>query len=98
MPQVRLSQRAQADLSRLYAFIASKNIGAAQRAVLAIREAFVPLRHAPTIGRLVEDSNELREIVIDFGASGYLVLYRFEPALDAVTVLAIKHQSEDDYK
>lgn len=97
MPQVRLSQRAQADLSRLYAFIASK-IGAAQRAVLAIREAFVPLRHAPTIGRLVEDSNELREIVIDFGASGYLALYRFEPALDAVTVLAIKHQSEDDYK
>ncbi len=98
MPQVRLSQRAQADLSRLYAFIASKNIGAAKRAVLAIREAFVPLRHAPTIGRLVEDSNELREIVIDFGASGYLALYRFEPALDAVTVLAIKHQSEDDYK
>ena len=35
---------------------------------------------------------------IDFGASGYLALYRFESALDTVTILAIKHQREDDYK
>ena len=58
----------------------------------------MPLRRAPAIGRLVEDSNELREMVINFGASVYLAHYRFEPALDAVTVLAIKHQIEDDYK
>ena len=50
------------------------------------------------IGRPVEDSEDLREVVIDFGASGYLALYRFEPALDAVTILTIKHQREDDYK
>jgi hypothetical protein len=43
----------------------------------------------------VEESDDLRELVIDFGASGYLALYRFESALDAVTILAIKHQSED---
>ena len=43
----------------------------------------MPLRRAPAIGRLVEDSNELREIVINFGASVYLAHYRFEPALDA---------------
>ena len=50
------------------------------------------------IGRPIEDRDGLRELVIDFGASGYLALYRFEPALDAVTILAIKHQREDDYK
>ncbi len=71
---------------------------AAGRAMLAIREAFLPLTHAPMIGRPVEDSDGLRELVIDFGASGYLELYRFEPALDAVTILATMHQREDDYK
>ena len=50
------------------------------------------------IGRPVEDSDDLRELVIDFGSSGYLALYRFEAALDAVTIPAIKHQREDDYE
>lgn len=98
MPLVRLSARARSDLSRLHAFLVSKDPNAANRAVLAIRAAFVQLTRAPLIGRPVEDSYDLRELVIDFGAAGYLALTRFEPALDAVTILAIKHQREDDYK
>lgn len=98
MPHVRLSARAQSDLVRLQTFLANKDINAAKRALLVIREAFRPLTHAPMIGRIVEDSDGLRELVIEFGASGYLALYLFEPALDAVTILAIKHQREDDYK
>lgn len=78
--------------------MASKDINAAKRALLIIREAFIPLQHAPMIGRPVEDHDGLRELVIDFGASGYLALYRYEPTLEAVTILAIKHQQEDDYK
>jgi len=50
------------------------------------------------IGRPVEDHDDLLELVIDFGARGYLAMYRFERTLDAVTILAIKHQREDDYK
>ena len=98
MSQVRLSARAQADLSRLYTFLINKDVNAAKRAVLAIRNAFIPLKQAPMIARPVEDSDDLRELVIDFGATGYIALYRFEPALDAVTILAIKHQREIDYK
>ncbi len=49
-------------------------------------------------GRSVEDYGDLRELVIDFGATGYLALYRFEPSWDVVTVLVIKHQREDGYK
>ena len=98
MSYVRLSARAQSDLSRLHAFLVGKDIDAAKRAALAIREAFMPLQHAPMMGRPVEDRDNLRELVIDFGTSGYLALYRFELTLDAVTILAIKHQSEDDYK
>ena len=98
MPHVRLSARAMTDLKRLHTFLANKDANVARRAVLAIREAFMPLTHAPMIGRPVEDSDGLRELVIDFGASGYLALYRFEPDRNAVTVLAVKHQREDDYK
>ena len=98
MPQVRLSARAQSDLSRLHTFLLSKDADAAKRAVLAIRDAFMPLKQAPMIGRPVEDSDDLRELVIDFGSSGYLALYRFEAALDAVIILAIKHQREDGYQ
>lgn len=98
MPHVRLSARAQSDLSRLYAFLLEKDANAAKRALIAIREAVMPLKQSPMIGRPVEDRSDLRELVIDFGASGYLVMYRFEPALDSVTILAIKHQREDAYK
>ncbi len=97
MPQVRLSARAQSDLSRIHTFLVSKDIEAAKRAVRVIRDAFIPLQRAPMIGRPVEDHHDLRELVIDFGASGYIALYRFEPTLDTVTILAIKHQREDDY-
>ena len=98
MPLVRLSARAQFDISRLYSFLLEKDSNAAKRALLAIREAFISLQQSHLIGRPVEDYLELRELVIDFGASGYLALYRFEVSLNVVTILAIKHQREDDYQ
>ena len=98
MPHIRLSARAQSDLSRLHAFTAEKDPNVAKRALIAIREAFTQLKHTPMIGRPVENHDNLRELVIDFGASGYLAMYRLETSLDAVTILAIKHQREDDYK
>ena len=98
MPHVRLSARAQSDILQLHAFLLGKDLNAAKRVVLAIREAFMPLKQSYLIGRPVEDSTELRELVIEFGASGYLALYRFESSMDVVTILAIKHQREDSYQ
>ena len=46
-------------------------------------------------GRIVEGG--LRELVISFGRSGYLALYRFVPARREVRILAIRHQRELDY-
>jgi hypothetical protein len=40
---------------------------------------------------------ELRELVIAFGDSGYVALYRHEPTADAVYVLAFRHQKEAGY-
>ena len=41
--------------------------------------------------------NEHRELVIDFGGSGYVALYRYE-RVEFVTVLAIRHQRETAYR
>jgi len=46
----------------------------------------------------MENHTDFRELVIDFGTSGYLVLYCYETSLDVVTILAIKHQREFDCK
>jgi hypothetical protein len=40
---------------------------------------------------------ELRELVIAFGDSGYVALYRHEPVDDKVYVLALRHQKEASY-
>jgi len=43
------------------------------------------------------DMPELRELVIPFGDSGYIALYRYDPIADAVYVLAFRHQKEVGY-
>lgn len=98
MPQIRLSARAQSDLLRLHKFLHEKDASAAKRALLAINAAIKPLEQSPAVGRPMEDFPNLRELVIDYGSAGYLALYRHEPEFDVVTVLAIKHQKEDDYR
>ncbi|MCE4282545.1 hypothetical protein LYZ84_22265 [Xanthomonas hortorum pv. pelargonii] len=40
---------------------------------------------------------ELRELVIAFGYSRYVALYRHESTADAVYVLAFRHQKEAGY-
>ena len=48
------------------------------------------------MGRSVEDLDPVyRELLIDFGDSGYLALYRYEQ--DVLTVLALRHQREFDF-
>lgn len=66
---------------------------AAKRAGQAIER----LETAPDIGRSCPEMPELRELVIAFGDSGYVALYRHEPADDAVYVLAFRHQKEAGY-
>ena len=53
------------------------------------------LAQHPLIGRPVE--GELRELVISFGGTGYVALYRFVSSENRVRVLAIRRQRELDY-
>jgi plasmid stabilization system protein ParE len=68
---------------------------AALAAVGKIRSAVDLLHHHPLIGRTVRD--EIRELVISYGRTGYLALYRYIPSRDIVRILAIRHQRELDY-
>ena len=97
MPHVRLSKRAQNDLPRLYKFLAQCDPDKAAQAIDTILSAFENL-HMPSIGAPVADAPGMRKLVIDFGAKGYMALYRHHKKTDVIVVLAIKHQNEDDYK
>lgn len=96
MPQVKFAPSALSDLERLRDFLRSKNPAAAKRAATAIKKAIRRLEQHPQMGRPADDMDaEYRELIIDFGDSGYIALYRFEG--DLVTVLALRHQKESGY-
>jgi plasmid stabilization system protein ParE len=79
-------------------FLAEVNPRAAKRAGQAIREQFMQLEMNPEIGRPLGDLPELRELIIDFGGSGYVALYRYERGTNTVYLLAFRHQKEAGYQ
>lgn len=93
--RVVYSANALANLERAFDFLEPVAPDAAAAAVAAICSAVEMLEHHPLIGRIVKD--DLRELVISFGRSGHLALYRFLPARNEVRVLAVRHQRELDY-
>ena len=97
MPQIIVTEGAAAGLERCRRFLAAKAPEAARRAGQAIERQFLLLETAPDIGRPFPEMPELRELSIAFGDSGYVALYRHEPAADAVYVLAFRHQKEAGY-
>ena len=98
--RVRFTPGAEADLVRLYPFILERDASdwaLAERALEAIRNAVRSLELSPFSFRKASADNPfLRELLIPFGASGYVALFEIEDA-KRVTVLAVRHQREDDY-
>ena len=92
MATVVYSARALAHLERAFGFLASENPDAAVTAASAIRSAVENLAVHPLLGRRVH--GDIRELVISFGQTGYIALYRFVVPQDEVRVLAIRHQRE----
>jgi plasmid stabilization system protein ParE len=84
------------DLERLTDFLLETDPVAAASTVDLIEEAVSVLRRHPLIGRAAEAG--LRELVISRGRSGYLALYSYEPEIDVVFVLAVRHQKEVGYR
>jgi plasmid stabilization system protein ParE len=95
VPQVVYSRRALDDLERLFRFLLEEDPAAAVDASGAIQSGAEILASHPLIGRRVAPT--LHELVISFGRTGYVALYRFMPALSQVRILTICHQRELDY-
>lgn len=97
MPRVIITEGATQGLERCRCFLAEKNPQAANRAGQAIERHFALLETEPGIGRPLDDLPELRELIIPFGDTGYIALYRYEANVDSIYVLAFRHQREAGY-
>ena len=95
MPQVIFTQIALQDLARLSDFLHTSNPQAVKQAGAAIVKAVKLIATYPQAGRPDEDDSEYRELIIDFGSSGYVAKYHYKN--DLVTVVKIKHQKEFGY-
>jgi plasmid stabilization system protein ParE len=95
--RLRLAPGAADDLQKLFDFLAEKDLAAAEHARQAIEKAFELLRSFPFACRKASASQpSLRELVIEFGHAGYVALFEIERH-DTVTILAARHQREDDF-
>ena len=99
---VRYSAAARDDLFRLYEFLldraqTAEDFDAAQSTIDALRrEVEQHLSHHPFICRKVGDNPFLRELIIPFRRGGYVALFEIEDA-HTVSILALRHQREEDY-
>lgn len=92
MARVVYSARSLDHIERAFQFLRDKNPAVAVSAVTAIQSAVDNLAAHPLVGRRIE--GELRELIISYGQTGYVALYRFVISRDEVRILAIRHQKE----
>jgi len=95
MAQIVYSARALENLDRAFTTSPSEGLAAEAAAADAIESAVNNLAAHPLVGRRVE--GDIRELVISFGATGYIALYRFVVQEDQVRVLGLRHQREIGY-
>ena len=99
---VRFSAAADDDLGRLFDFLLDRaetveDLDLAQAAIEAIRSAAMNhLAATPYSFRKAGKSPTRRELIIPFGATGYVALYEIASPT-SVVVLAVRHQREEDY-
>jgi plasmid stabilization system protein ParE len=88
-----VSSAAQSDLGRLHAFLQDKNPAAAQRAITVLDAAIRSLDSFPQRG-LLSGVPGLRELIVPFGRSAYVLRYAFLPPTDEIVILRIWHGRE----
>ena len=94
---VRFTTEAKNDLVRLYDFLLEKDLNVAEQAIDAIYRAVKFLRHFPlSCRKATPETPWLRELLISFGNSGYVALFEIDNQ-QTITILAFRHQHEDDY-
>lgn len=96
--RVRYTRGAREGLQRLYGFLLERDPEAARRAREAIGRGMEFLRDFPfSCRKAAADNPFLRAMLIPFGSGGYVALFEIEDDV-TVTILAIRHQREEDYR
>lgn len=100
--RLRFTREALDDLERLYDFVLQRELQAggdlalAERALEAIETALATLSFTPFTCRKAGQDPFIRELVIPFGATGYVALFEIESS-DSIVVAAVRHQREEDF-
>ena len=101
--KVRLTRDAEADFDRLFNFLVERELARdsgdldlPEQAITALRAGIATLKSSPFTCRKAGNSPFLRELVTAFGRSGYVALFEIEDE-STVSVVAVRHQREDDY-
>lgn len=90
-----VSSAAQSDLERLHAFLQDKSPAAAQRAVGVLGAAMRSLDSFPQRG-LISSIPGVRELIVPFGRSAYVLRYALLPMTDEIVILRIWHGREGE--
>ncbi len=84
------------DVARLRQFITKKNAEAAKMAAKAIKIAAKNLIETPEIGKPVQQLLQYRDLLIRFGAGGYVLRYRIVDS--TIFIVHIRHYRENNFK
>jgi plasmid stabilization system protein ParE len=77
----------------MQAFIAAKDPGAGRRVAATIRKGVTLLMRCPEVGRIGQSPfRNVRELVVGFGSSAYVVSYRFDGT--EVVILGVRYGRE----
>ena len=98
MSHIKITPRYLQDAARLDAFLVQQQ--GEQMAALAatkIDDAIDTLTRFPEGYKPTQQNPKLRQMDIAFQSKGYMLLYRYAKSTDTVTLLAMKHQLENDY-
>lgn len=100
--KLRYTDAARDDLNRLFDFLldraqSAEDFDDAQRAIDNLVDAIEgQLSRSPFIYRKAGESPFRRELIVPSRAAGYVVLYEIEDR-HTITIVAVRHQLEDDY-
>jgi hypothetical protein len=84
-------------LLRLHGFLLENGVTTAKRALDAVKEALELLRFSPfSCRKTLPDNPFLRELIISFGAAGYVALFEIEPG-NTMNILAVRRRREEDH-
>lgn len=90
---IHLSRDAVDDVARLRTFLDHANADAARRALELIWTAIERLQDFPALGMPTDDP-EIRQIVVRFGVSGYIIRYVVLPDSGDILITRIWHGRE----